>query len=245
MKKALITGITGQDGSFLAEYLLSLGYEVWGMIRPVSGSNPEDRLIPSLAGKVQIRPGDMTDTNTMYAIMSECRPDEIYNLAAQSHVGLSSKLGKSTADINATGVYCFLEAMRNVVPDAKFYQASTSELFGKTRPPQNENSIMHPRSPYGVAKYYAYWSVINMRESYDLFACNGILFNHESERRGEHFVTRKITKAVARIHLGKQDVLELGNLDAIRDWGYAGDYVKVMHMMLQLDSPDRHTCSQD
>lgn len=236
-KRALITGVTGQDGSFLAEYLIENGYDVWGVVRRLSDISPEDRVRNLADGKIRVLTGDLTDPTSMMNAVLESRPDEIYNLAAQSHVGKSSKIVKYTSDVNATGVASFLEVVRTFAPEAKFYQASTSEIFGSTPPPQNEESILHPRSPYGVAKLHAYWSVINMRESYGMFASNGILFNHESERRGRDFVTRKITIAVARIKLGKQEVLELGNLDSMRDWGYAKDYVRGMHLILQHEEP--------
>ncbi len=237
MKKALITGITGQDGSFLAEHLIELGYEVWGLVRRASSSASIDRIKELTNGKAKLRYGDMTDHASLYRVVSECIPDEVYNLAAQSHVRVSSDIPEYTSAVNGTGVQSLLECVRTIAPHAKFYQASTSELFGSTPPPQNEETIMHPRSPYGVAKLHGYWSVINMRESYGMFASNGILFNHESERRGVNFVTRKITRAVARIALGKQNYLELGNLDARRDWGHAKDYVRAMHLMLQVDEP--------
>lgn len=239
-KRALITGITGQDGTFLAEHLDQLGYEVWGMVRNRHDNSRDRDKIANLScqNPVRLTCGDMTDHSSLVRVVSECKPHEVYNLAAQSHVGESSRIPETTHNTNSTGVVALLAAVHNIVPECRFYQASTSELFGSIPPPQNEETPMHPRSPYGVAKYGAYWSVINMRESYDMFATNGILFNHESERRGEDFVTRKITKAVARIALGKQDVVELGNLDARRDWGYAGDYVKAMHLILQQDKPE-------
>jgi len=241
MKKALVTGVTGQDGSFLVEHLIDLGYEVWGMVRKnVSVQATVDLLKERTSGKINIRMGDMTSPSSLFTIIDECRPDEIYNLAAQSHVGLSfePQMTEYTGEVNGIGVMSLLEAMRAYVPGSRLYQASTSELFGLTPPPQNEHSTMHPRSPYGVSKLYAYWAVVNMRESAGMFASNGILFNHESERRGETFVTRKITKAIAKISLGTQDCLELGNLDAKRDWGYAKDYIKAMHLILQADRPD-------
>jgi len=236
-KRALITGITGQDGSYLAEYLLKLGYDVWGVIRRSSNARGLQFIETITDGKAHLRYGDMTDPASLTRILKECTPDEVYNLAAQSHVKISFDIPEYTSDVNATGTLKLLEAVRDIVPAARFYQASTSELFGSSPPPQDENSPMHPRSPYGVAKLSAYWSVINMRESYRLFACNGILFNHESERRGENFVTRKVTKAAVRIKLGKQDCLMLGNLDSERDWGYADDYIKAMHLMLQAPIP--------
>jgi len=237
-KAALITGITGQDGSYLAEYLLSIGYDVWGMIRRQSSSEPIDRIERLTGGKANLRYGDMTDSASINRILSESKPDEIYNLAAQSHVGISFKTPEYTSKVNGTGVLNILQSAQEICPDTKVYQASTSELFGSTLPPQNELTMMHPRSPYGVAKLHGYWSVINYRESYGMFASNGILFNHESPRRGENFVTRKITRAVARIYLGKQSCLSLGNLDAKRDWGFAKDYVEGMHAILQHSEPD-------
>jgi GDPmannose 4,6-dehydratase len=237
-KRALITGITGQDGSFLAEHLIELGYEVWGVVRRAASAKPIQFIERITDTQANLRYGDMTDPASLTRILKECEPEEIYNLAAQSHVNISFKQPEYTNDVNSTGVVNILEAMRDVVPNARFYQASTSEMFGSTEPPQDEATLMHPRSPYGVAKMAAYWSVINSRESYRTFACNGILFNHESERRGENFVTRKITKAVARILLGTQKELHLGNLDSKRDWGYAKDYVRAMHLMLQHDVPD-------
>jgi len=190
-------------------------------------------------GRCELRYGDLTDAGSIARVIAESRPHEVYNLAAQSHVRVSFDMPEYTSDVNATGVVNMLEALRSVRPEAKFYQASTSEMFGLTPPPQNEESLLHPRSPYGVAKVHGYWAVRNCRESYGTFASNGILFNHESERRGENFVTRKITKAVARIKLGNMnEEFLLGNLDAKRDWGYAKDYVKVMHLMLQHDEPD-------
>jgi len=238
MKRALVTGITGQDGSFLAEHLIGLGYEVWGLVRRSSDTRSCDRIRELTDGKVKLRYGDMCDSASLHRIVGECKPHEIYNLAAQSHVRISSDIPEYTSTVNGTGVISLLEAVRNLAPEARFYQASTSELFGSSPPPQNEETVMHPRSPYGVAKLHGYWSVINMRESYGMFASNGILFNHESERRGENFVTRKITRAVARIKLGKQSSLELGNMDALRDWGHAKDYVAGMHLILQHDRPD-------
>jgi len=237
-KTALITGITGQDGSFLSEYLLELGYDVWGVIRRHAQPTAQQFIEKITDGKAHLRYGNMTDPGSLIRILKECEPDEIYNLAAQSHVGVSFGNAEETNEVNSMGVVNLLEAMRDIVPGARFYQASTSEIFGSTAPPQDENSKLHPRSPYGVAKLSAYWSIINARESYRSFACNGILFNHESERRGENFVTRKITKCVARIALGSEETLMLGNLDARRDWGYAKDYVKAMHLILQQPVPD-------
>lgn len=237
MKKALITGITGQDGSYLAEFLLSKNYEVYGLVRRKSKldfNNAEH-----LKGKVNFIFGDMTDSASLLRAMEIAKPDEIYNLAAQSFVTTSWETPLSTADINAIGVTNLLEAVRLVKPDTRVYQASTSEMFGKVQAvPQNESTPFYPRSPYGVSKLYGHWIVKNYRESYGMFACSGILFNHESERRGAEFVTRKITIAVAKIKAGKQDVLELGNLDASRDWGHSADYVRAMWMMLQQPTAD-------
>lgn len=208
------------------------------MIRRSSSAATINKIRKLSNDRVNLRYGDLTDPATIARIIGECKPHEVYNLAAQSHVRISFDMPEYTSNVNGTGVVNVLEALRAVSPEAKFYQASTSEMFGITPPPQNELSPLHPRSPYGVAKVQGYWAVRNARESYNTFAANGILFNHESERRGENFVTRKITKAVARIKLGLQDELELGNLDAKRDWGYAKDYVKAMHLILQHDEPE-------
>ncbi|MBQ2637568.1 GDP-mannose 4,6-dehydratase [Candidatus Saccharibacteria bacterium] len=241
-KSALITGITGQDGSYLAEFLLEKGYKVFGLVRRKSKldfNNAE-----SLKGKVEFIFGDMTDLASLIRAMQISRADEVYNLAAQSFVANSWESPVSTAEIDGLGALYLLEAIRTVKPEAHFYQASTSEMFGKVQAiPQSETTPFYPRSPYGVAKLYAHWITKNYRESYDLFACSGILFNHESERRGEEFVTRKITKSVARIVYGKQDCLELGNLNAQRDWGHSKDYVKAMWLMLQQDKPDDYVIS--
>ncbi len=232
MKRALITGITGQDGSYLAEFLLGKGYSVYGLVRRKSKldfNNAEH-----LKGKVEFIFGDMTDQASLLRAMELAKPDEIYNLAAQSFVTTSWETPLSTADINAIGVTNLLEAVRLVKPETKVYQASTSEMFGKVQAvPQNETTPFYPRSPYGVSKLYGHWIVKNYRESYGMFACSGILFNHESERRGAEFVTRKITIAVAKIAAGLQDFVELGNLDASRDWGHSADYVRAMWLMLQ------------
>jgi GDPmannose 4,6-dehydratase len=225
------------DGSYLAELLLEKGYSVWGVIRRNSATENTVR-IQHIINKINVRYGDMTDKASLYKIVGECEPDEIYNLAAMSHVGLSFKMPEYTFDVDAKGVLNILEVMKDVVPKSRFYQASTSELFGITKAPQNELSPFHPRSPYGVAKLAAYWSVVNYRESYGMFCSNGILFNHEGLRRGGNFVTKKITKSVARIKLGKQSHVELGNLDAERDWGYAKCYVEAMWLMLQHDKAD-------
>ena len=242
-KKALITGITGQDGSYLAELLLQKGYEVHGLIRRASTFNTERinhiYIDPHEAGtKLLLHYGDLSDAGQLTNLIYNIQPDEIYNLAAQSHVRVSFDLPEYTGDVTALGTTRFLEAIRRSDIDTKFYQASSSEMFGNSPPPQNENTPFYPRSPYAAAKAYSYWMTINYREAYDIFACNGILFNHESPRRGETFVTRKITMALARIKLGLQDKLYLGNLDAKRDWGYAKDYVEAMWLMLQQDEPE-------
>ncbi|QNU23483.1 GDP-mannose 4,6-dehydratase [Geobacillus zalihae] len=253
MKRALITGVTGQDGSFLAEFLLEKGYEVHGIIRRSSSYNQErledilsqeevDAIKNIINNKnFHLHYGDLTDTSNIIRLIGEIRPDEIYNLAAQSHVRVSFDMPEYTADVDALGTLRILEAVRilGLTEKTRIYQASTSELYGKVQEvPQKETTPFYPRSPYGVAKLYAYWITKNYRESYGMFAVNGILFNHESERRGETFVTRKITLAAARIAQGKQDKLYLGNLDALRDWGYAKDYVECMWLMLQHDTPE-------
>ena len=236
-KRALITGITGQDGSYLAEFLLAKGYEVAGMIRRSSTVN--FGRIEHIQERVALVHGDLLDQTSLLDIMREHKPDEIYNLAAQSFVPVSWKQPVLTGEFTALGVTRMLEAVRNVVPEARFYQASSSEMFGRVQEvPQNERTPFYPRSPYGVAKVYGHWITVNYRESYDLFACSGILFNHESPRRGLEFVTRKVTHGAALIKLGLADRLRLGNLDARRDWGYAGDYVRAMWLMLQQDTPD-------
>jgi GDPmannose 4,6-dehydratase len=237
MKKALITGISGQTGSYLAEYLLEKGYEVHGIVRRNSSSDSYYR-IECIKDDISLHYGDMTDKASLYKIIGECEPDAIYNMAAMSHVGLSFKIPEYTLDVDGKGVLHILEVMKDVVPKSRFYQASTSELFGKSPAPQSEKTNFHPRSPYGVAKLAAYWSVVNYRESYGIFASNGILFNHESSRRGENFVTRKITKAVAKIKYGMQNFLELGNIDAKRDWGYAKDYCEAIYMIANHHKPD-------
>jgi len=243
MKKALITGITGQDGSYLAELLLSKGYEVHGIIRRSSSFNTGriDHIINGKKYKDQFffHHGDVTDASNLNRILEDVEPSEIYNLAAQSHVKVSFEIPDYTAQVDALGTLRFLDAIRETNIATKFYQASTSELYGKVQEvPQNEKTPFYPRSPYGVAKLYGYWIIINYREAYDIFACNGILFNHESPRRGETFVTRKITLGAARIKEGLQEKLLLGNLDSKRDWGYAPEYVEGMWKMLQLDKPD-------
>ncbi len=239
MKRALITGITGQDGSYLTEFLLGKGYEVHGVLRRSSSTNI-DRLRhvytspQNTAGRLKLHYGDLNDSSSLDKILDQSRPDEVYNLAAQSHVRVSFEQPIYTVDVDALGTLRLLEAVRRQNPTIRFYQASSSEMYGKVREtPQDENTPFAPRSPYGCAKAYSYWQVVNYRESYGLFACNGILFNHESPRRGENFVTRKITRAATRIKLGLQDKLFLGNLDAKRDWGFAGDYVEAMWRMLQ------------
>lgn len=241
MKKALITGITGQDGSYLAELLLDKGYEVHGIVRrsSVHTTTRIDHLLSD--GSVYLHDGDLTDSTSIIRIMGEVRPDEVYNLAAQSHVGVSFDAAEYTGDCDAIGVLRILEAVHMLGMDktCKIYQASTSELYGKVEEvPQNENTPFHPYSPYAVAKQYGFWMMKEYREAYGMFAVNGILFNHESERRGENFVTRKITLAAARIAKGIQDHLELGNLDSLRDWGYAKDYVECMWLIMQQDEPD-------
>ena len=243
-KTALITGITGQDGSYLAEFLLEKGYTVHGIIRRSSSFNTGriDHLYndPSINGKrMFLHYGDVVDTSNLNRIVEKIAPDEIYNLAAQSHVKVSFEIPEYTAEVDGLGTLRFLDAIRETGVKTKFYQASTSELYGKIQEtPQNERTPFYPRSPYGVAKIFGYWIVVNYREAYGLFACNGILFNHESPRRGETFVTRKTTRAAARIKLGLQDRLTLGNLDAKRDWGYAPEYVDGMWRMLQLNEAE-------
>lgn len=237
MKKALITGITGQDGSYLAELLLSKGYEVFGMVRRNSTDNFER--INHLLKDLKIVNGDLTDQASLTRIVDEIRPDEIYNLGAQSFVAHSWNQAELTSEITGLGVTRLLEAIRQIDTNIKFYQASSSEMFGKVQQmPQSEKTPFYPRSPYGVSKLYAHWMNINYRESYNIFACNGILFNHESPRRGVEFVTRKITNTVAKIKKGKAKELRLGNLDSKRDWGFAGDYVEAMYLMMQMDKPD-------
>jgi GDPmannose 4,6-dehydratase len=243
MKKALITGITGQDGSYLAEFLLNKGYEVYGIIRRSSSFNTEriDHLYkdPHEKPNLKLLYGDLNDSSSLAEIIHSINPEEIYNLGAQSHVRVSFDIPEYTSEITGIGTLRLLEAIRRTGCKTRFYQASSSELFGKAEEiPQTEKTPFYPRSPYGCAKLYSYWITVNYRESYNLFACNGILFNHESPRRGETFVTRKITRAATRIKLGLQDKLYLGNLDAKRDWGFAGDYVEAMWMMLQADQPD-------
>ena len=243
MKKALITGITGQDGSYLAELLLEKGYEVHGIIRRSSSFNTGriDHIINNekYKGQFFFHHGDVTDASNLNRLLEKIQPNEIYNLAAQSHVAVSFEIPDYTAQVDALGTLRFLDAIRETQLKTKFYQASTSELFGKAQEvPQTEKTPFYPRSPYGVAKLYGYWIIVNYREAYDLFACNGILFNHESPRRGETFVTRKITRAAGRIKEGIQDTLFLGNLEAKRDWGYAPEYCEGMWRMLQQEKPE-------
>jgi len=237
MKRALITGLTGQDGSYLAELLLDKGYEVHGLVRRTA--TPSTERIEHLLDRLNLIVGDMTDQTSLIDAVAAARPDEVYNLAAQSFVGDSWTVPMNTGDVDGLGVARLLEAIRREKPDARFYQASSSEMYGKVHAvPQSETTPFHPRSPYGVAKVYGYYITLNYRESFGMHASNGILFNHESPRRGLEFVTRKITDGVARIKLGLQDELRLGNLDAQRDWGFAGDYVDMMWLMLQQDEPD-------
>ena len=243
MKKALITGITGQDGSYLAELLLQKGYAVWGIIRRSSSFHTGriDHLYKDPHEKPRLRLiyGDLTDGGNLSSIIGDIQPDEVYNLGAQSHVRVSFDTPVYTVDTDALGTLRLLEAIRSMKKPAKFYQASSSEMYGKVvETPQTEKTPFYPRSPYGCAKVYSFWQTVNYREAYGLFACNGILFNHESPRRGETFVTRKITRAATRIKLGLQDKLYLGNLDAKRDWGFAGDYVETMWLMLQQKKSD-------
>jgi GDPmannose 4,6-dehydratase len=243
MKRALITGITGQDGSYLAEFLLKKGYEVHGLIRRASTFNTEriDHLYSDPHDpktKIYLHYGDLSDSGQLTNLIFNIQPEEIYHLGAQSHVRVSFDMPEYTGDITGIGTIRMLEAIRRSGIKTKFYQASSSEMFGGSPPPQNENTPFRPRSPYAAAKVYAFWMVTNYREAYKIFACNGILFNHESPRRGETFVTRKITRALARIKWGFENKLYLGNLDAKRDWGFAGDYVEAMWLMLQQDKSD-------
>jgi GDPmannose 4,6-dehydratase len=242
MKKALITGVTGQDGSYLVELLLSKGYEVHGVVRRSSSFNTgrlEDVYRdPHEPGVMFFKHyADLSDSGSLVALIASIRPDEIYNLGAQSHVRTSFEIPEYTCEVTGVGVIRILEAIRASGLESRFYQASSSEMFGSAPPPQNEMTPFHPRSPYGAAKLLGHWITVNYREAYDLFACSGILFNHESPRRGENFLTRKITRAVARIKAGMQEKLYLGNLEAVRDWGYAPEYVEAMWLMLQQDHP--------
>jgi GDPmannose 4,6-dehydratase len=235
-KRALIFGVTGQDGSYLAELLVEKGYEVFGVVRRSSTNNRER--LNALDVSVDVRYGDLSDSSSIRAALEWAKPTEVYNLAAMSDVKISFDVPEYTADVTGAGTVRVLEAIRQTGENIRFYQASSSEMFGSAPPPQNETTPFHPRSPYGCAKVYSYYITQNYREAYGMHASNGILFNHESPRRGENFVTRKIAKAVARISAGEQDVLYLGNLDAYRDWGFAGDYVKAMWLMLQQNKPD-------
>jgi GDPmannose 4,6-dehydratase len=248
MKKALITGITGQDGSYLAELLLGKGYEVYGIVRRSSSFHTGriDHLYKDLHERPALKLvyGDLTDGNNLSGILNEVEPGEVYNLGAQSHVRVSFDVPIYTADVDGLGTLRLLEAIRKMKKPAKFYQASSSEMYGKVaETPQTEKTPFYPRSPYGCAKAYGFWQTVNYREAYELFACNGILFNHESPRRGETFVTRKITRAATRIKLGLQAKVYLGNLEARRDWGFAGDYVEAMYVMLQQDEADDYVIS--
>ena len=237
MKSAVITGITGQDGSYLAELLLSKGYSVYGLNRRTS--RPNTQRIEHILDKITMLYGDVTDSISIHKVLKEAEPAEFYNLAAQSFVGSSWTLPEYTSEVNGVGVVKILEAIKNHNPDIRFYQASTSELYGKAREvPQNENTPFHPRSPYGFSKLLGYWATVNYRESYNMFAVNGILFNHESPRRGLEFVTRKISHGVAKIKLGMEKDITLGNLDAKRDWGYAPEYVEAMWKILQHENPE-------
>jgi GDPmannose 4,6-dehydratase len=235
-KSALITGITGQDGSYLAEFLLTKGYKVYGLVRRSSSINVER--ISHIENDITLVPGDLLDQNSLANAIRQSQPDEVYNLAAQSFVATSWNQPELTGQFTALGVTRILEAIKTENPKIRFYQASSSEMFGSTPPPQSEKTPFHPRSPYGVSKLYGHFATINYRESYDMFACSGILFNHESPRRGLEFVTRKVSNAVARIKLGLLDKMMIGNLDAKRDWGFAGDYVRAMWMMLQQPRPE-------
>jgi GDPmannose 4,6-dehydratase len=238
-KKAFITGVTGQDGSYLAELLLEKGYEVHSIMRRSSVFTSQRIEHFFTHPRLKVHLGDLTDSSNLHSLLAKVQPDEIYNLGAQSHVGVSFEVPEYTAEVDAIGTIRLLDAIKNLQFKSRFYQASTSELFGglPQTAPQSETTPFYPKSPYGAAKLYAYWVTVNYRESYELFACNGILFNHESPRRGETFVTKKITKAVANIYKGKQERLILGNLNAKRDWGYAKEYVEAMWLMLQQDKP--------
>jgi GDPmannose 4,6-dehydratase len=243
LKKAIITGITGQDGSYLAEFLLAKGYEVHGLVRRASNFNTQriDHLFqdPHQSGaSLHLHFADLSDSSRLTTLLFSIRPDEIYHLAAQSHVRVSFDEPEYTGDVTGLSTTRLLEAMRLACPESKFYQASSSEMFGASAPPQSEDTVFYPRSPYGAAKVYSYWMTRNYREAYGLFAVNGILFNHESPRRGETFVTKKISRAAARIKLGMQKELYLGNLEAVRDWGYAPEYTRAMWLMLQAEKPD-------
>ena len=241
MKKvALVTGILGQDGPYLAKLLLQKDYKVYGLVRRYSNPNFSNLEYLGIEKQIEYVSGDLTDESSLYNAIKIARPDEIYNLAAQSFVGSSWDQAKLTTEVNAVGVLFLLNAIKTFSPATRFYQASTSEMFGlgNNNGIQDENTPFHPRSPYGISKVYAYWMTVNFRESYNLFTCNGILFNHESPLRGRQFVTRKITDGVAKIKLGLEKELRLGNLDSKRDWGYAGDYVEAMYLMLQQEKPE-------
>jgi GDPmannose 4,6-dehydratase len=240
MKKAFITGVTGQDGSYLAEFLLEKGYDVHAILRRSSVFTTQRIDHIMCHERFHTYHGDLTDSSNLHSLLSRIQPDEVYNLGAQSHVAVSFEVPEYTCEVDATGAIRLLNAIKDLGIKPRFYQASTSELFGgfEETAPQSERTPFYPRSPYSAAKLYAYWVTVNYREAYDLFACNGILFNHESPRRGETFVTKKVTKAVARISQGRQEKIRLGNLDAMRDWGYAKDYVEAMWLMLQQDAPD-------
>ena len=239
-KIALVTGILGQDGPYLSKFLLSKGYKVYGLLRRYSNPNFDNLDYLGITNKIDFIEGDLTDESSLMNVIRSIRPDEVYNLAAQSFVGDSWQMAKLTTEVNAVGVLYMLNALKQLSPTSKYYQASTSEMYGLGNDNgfQDENTHFHPRSPYGVAKLYAHWMTINFRESYGLFTCSGILFNHESPLRGIQFVTRKITDGVAKIKHGLKDKLHLGNLDAKRDWGFAGDYTEAMYMMLQQETPD-------
>ena len=244
MKKALITGITGQDGAYLANHLLKEGYEVYGAARRNSNYNTERLRILGVEKDIKIKEFELLEESNIRKVLEEVKPDEIYNLGAQSFVAASFVTPLYTSNVTGLGVLRILESLRSICPESKFYQASSSEMFGKVlETPQNEDTPFHPRSPYGVAKVYSHFITQNYRESYNIFGCSGILFNHESPLRGNEFVTKKIAKAVVRIKRGEQDQLELGNLEAKRDWGFAGDYVQAMHLMLQADNPDDYVIS--
>jgi len=237
MKSAIVTGVTGQDGTYLAEHLLAQGYAVYGLVH--GQNNPRLAAVERICPGIEFVEGDLLDQSSLIAALETCQPTEVYNLGAISFVGLSFKQATLTGEVTGLGVVRMLDAIRTVNSKIKFYQASSSEMFGKVREtPQTEQTAFHPRSPYGVAKVYGHYITVNYRESYDMFACSGILFNHESPRRGLEFVTRKITNGVAKIKLGLQKQLALGNLDAQRDWGFAGDYVRAMYLMMQQDQPD-------
>jgi GDPmannose 4,6-dehydratase len=240
MKKALVTGILGQDGPYLAKLLVEKGYKVYGLIRRYSNPNFENLNYVGVTDQIEFVEGDLTDESSLMSLIKSLRPDEIYNLGAQSFVHASFEQAKLTTEVNSLGVLYLLNSIKHFHPTARFYQASTSEMFGLGNDDgfQDEKTPFHPRSPYAVAKVYAYWLTVNYRESYGIFGSNGILFNHESPIRGKQFVTRKITDGIARIKYGYQDKLHLGNLDAKRDWGFAGDYVEAMHLMLQVDEPN-------